>query len=108
MNISIKGFLSLLGFGKRKVSSKCKINLNVVGNGLGVYNNLEVYVGYVLVGVIKLDAFMDEFRCGRGYEFIDNCIVLWVDEGKVCLSSLDIIDLTVRLRKFGHRYEFEY
>lgn len=45
---------------------------------------------------------------GRGYKFIDNCLLLWIDENKVYLTSGSLVMLTDKLRAFGHEHEFEF
>ena len=60
--------------------------------------------------MINIKKFLSEFRCGRGYEFIDNYIVDYINgysgNGNIYLSADDMVDLTNKLREFGHKYEY--
>jgi hypothetical protein len=66
---------------------------------------LSIHINGSCVGLINIREFLSEFRCGRGYEFIDEYIYnSGINDSNITVGSVRVlIDM---LREFGHKNEY--
>ena len=100
--------LSLVRLGKPKYEPVALVTSTVslsIWNGAIEGDCLSIHINGNYIGLIDIKKFLSEFRCGRGYEFIDEYIYnSGINDSNITVGSVRVlIDM---LREFGHKNEY--